>query len=80
MVFTTFFIIFCSHFSGLDKIEFLQSHENIEIYKKAFEIIERFFGSEEEDSKVAPSVQQTGSDSQYVFNTDQNVPMGGFNL
>ena len=41
---------------GLDKIEFLQSHENLEIYQKAFDIIERFFGSEEEDSKIAPQV------------------------
>ena len=26
---------------GLDKIEFLQSHENLDIYQKAFDIIER---------------------------------------
>ena len=37
---------------GLDKIEFLQSHENIDIYKKAFDIIERYFGNEEEDKQV----------------------------
>ena len=37
---------------GLDKIEFLQSHENIEIYQKAFDIIERYFGTEEEDKEV----------------------------
>ncbi|KAK3911291.1 Importin subunit alpha-7 [Frankliniella fusca] len=60
---------------GLDKIEFLQSHENAEIYKKAFHIIEEFFGSEEEDSRVAPSVDAEGG--QYQF-TDQSVPMGGF--
>ena len=38
---------------GLDKIEFLQSHENMEIYQKAFDIIERYFGTEEEDKEVA---------------------------
>ena len=26
---------------GLDKLEFLQSHENLEIYRKAFDIIEK---------------------------------------
>lgn len=61
---------------GLDKIEFLQSHENMEIYQKAFDIIEHYFGSEEEDSRVAPSVDQDAQ--QYQFNADQSVPMGGF--
>lgn len=58
----------------MDKIEFLQSHENKEIYQKAFYIIEQYFGSEEEDSRVAPSTQN----NQYQFNPDQSVPMGGF--
>ena len=43
---------------GLDKIEFLQSHENIEIYQKAFDIIERYFGTEEEDKEVC--IKDTG--------------------
>ncbi len=39
---------------GLDKIEFLQSHENMEIYQKAFDIIEHYFGSEDDaDAKVS---------------------------
>ncbi|KAH8021534.1 hypothetical protein HPB51_015930 [Rhipicephalus microplus] len=42
---------------GLDKIEFLQSHENADIYQKAFEMIEHYFGTEEEDSRIAPSAQ-----------------------
>ncbi|XP_075217574.1 karyopherin alpha1 isoform X2 [Lycorma delicatula] len=61
---------------GLDKIEFLQSHENMDIYHKAFDIIERYFGSEDEDARVAPSQQG----DQFAFNTDQSVPMGGFNF
>lgn len=64
-------------FTGLDKIEFLQSHEIKEIYQKAFYIIEKYFGSEEEDTRVAPSIDDN---NQYQFNPDQSVPMGGFNF
>uniref|UniRef100_A0A2I3SZD9 Importin subunit alpha n=3 Tax=Homininae TaxID=207598 RepID=A0A2I3SZD9_PANTR len=39
---------------GLDKIEFLQSHENQEIYQKAFDLIEHYFGVEDDDSSLAP--------------------------
>ena len=62
--------------SGLDKIEFLQSHENREIYQKAFDMIERYFGTEEEDRAIAPEVDQNSE--QYQFNAAQNAPMGGF--
>lgn len=65
----------CLFVSGLDKIEFLQSHENMDIYQKAYDIIEHYFGSEEEDARVAPSVPADAQ--QYQF-TDQSVPMGGF--
>ncbi|XP_063238000.1 importin subunit alpha-7 [Bacillus rossius redtenbacheri] len=61
---------------GLDKIEFLQSHENTEIYQKAFDIIERYFGSEEEDSQVAPSVDQ--ETQQFQFSAEHGLPRGGF--
>ncbi|UJR15292.1 hypothetical protein I4U23_002245 [Adineta vaga] len=35
---------------GLDKIEYLQSHENIEIYQKAFHLIETYFGADEDEN------------------------------
>ena len=62
--------------AGLDKIEFLQSHENMEIYQKAFDIIETYFGSEEEDAKLAPSVDAQGQ--QFSFGPDQQEPSQGF--
>lgn len=68
---------FASILSGLDKIEFLQSHENQEIYQKAFDLIEHYFGVEEEDASLAPQVDQ--NQGQFVFQ-QQEGPMEGFQL
>uniref|UniRef100_A0A8B9KWN0 Importin subunit alpha n=1 Tax=Astyanax mexicanus TaxID=7994 RepID=A0A8B9KWN0_ASTMX len=62
---------------GLDKIEFLQSHENQEIYQKAFDLIEHYFGVEEEDATLAPQVDE--NQQQYLF-PQQEAPMEGFQL
>jgi len=63
---------------GLDKIEFLQSHENMEIYQKAFDIIERYFGTEEEDKDVVP----IATENQFSFGPagDSQQPQQGFNF
>lgn len=63
--------------AGLDKIEFLQSHENQEIYQKAFDLIEHYFGTEDEDSSIAPQVDL--SQQQYIFQQCE-APMEGFQL
>ena len=62
---------------GLDKIEFLQSHENQEIYQKAFDLIEHYFGTEDEDSSIAPQVDL--SQQQYIYQQCE-APMEGFQL
>ncbi|GFT69832.1 putative RNA-directed DNA polymerase from transposon X-element, partial [Nephila pilipes] len=63
----------------LDKIEYLQSHENMEIYQKAFDIIEHYFGLDEEDAQVAPQVDP--ANQQFQFSApDQNMPMGGYSF
>lgn len=69
--FSLFFVL------GLDKIEFLQSHENQEIYQKAFDLIEHYFGTEDEDSSIAPQVDL--SQQQYIFQQCE-APMEGFQL
>jgi importin subunit alpha-2 len=42
---------------GLDQIEFLQNHENQDIYRKSYEIIEQYFGTDcSEDGEIAPKL------------------------
>eukprot|EP00069_Balaena_mysticetus_P010661 bmy_06840T0 len=61
----------------LDKIEFLQSHENQEIYQKAFDLIEHYFGVEDDDPSIVPQVDE--NQQQFVFQ-QQEAPMEGFQL
>lgn len=57
---------------GLDKIEFLQSHENPEIYQKTYNLIEKYFGNEDTDTNINPVVDAS---NQYQFNV-QNSESG----
>merc|ERR1712071_740537 len=63
---------------GLDRIENLQSHDNIEIYHKSLAILEQYFSTEgDEDSELAPSTSQAGN---YEFNQPSQAPEGGFSF
>ncbi|KAG2456540.1 importin subunit alpha-5 [Polypterus senegalus] len=62
---------------GLDKIEFLQGHENQEIYQKAFDLIEHYFSTEDEDASSVPQVDL--AQQQYIFQQCE-APMDGFQL
>jgi len=60
---------------GLDKIEEAQNHENVEIYKLAFEIIDNYFsGEDDEDTQVAPEITQQG----FQFDPNPTIPSDGF--
>lgn len=56
---------------GLDKIEYLQSHDNPEIYQKAYNLIEKYFTNEEGDANINPVVD--ADNQQYQFNVAQNT-------
>jgi len=56
---------------GLDKIEFLQGHQNEKIYKKTFQIIETYFSQEEEDTGLMPQVDV--KNQQFEFNPQLNM-------
>ena len=61
----------------MEKIHSLQIHENADIYKKAYTIIDTYFGSEdEEDTNIVPQMDVTTG--QYAFGGDMSAPPGGF--
>lgn len=62
--------------AGLDKIEYLQSHDNHDVYQKAYEIIDRYFNADDEDNVIAPHIA-TGA-QQFAFEGVQDTPIGGF--
>lgn len=64
---------FIEECGGMDIIHQLQQHENNEIYKKAFDIIDRYFAQENEEQMAEETVPQS-------FTFHQNVPQGGFNF
>uniref|UniRef100_A0A2P2I4A8 Importin subunit alpha n=1 Tax=Hirondellea gigas TaxID=1518452 RepID=A0A2P2I4A8_9CRUS len=54
---------------GIDKIEFLQNHENVEIYKLAYTIIEKYFhGDEPEDQPLD------------IISIGTDTPQGGYDF
>ncbi|KAJ1964884.1 Importin subunit alpha-1 [Dipsacomyces acuminosporus] len=75
------YALFIEEAGGMEKIHNLQLHDNIEIYKKAYHIIDRYFaddGEDDEDTELMPGVnEQTG---QFSFEGDVAVPQGGFNF
>jgi importin subunit alpha-6/7 len=76
------FVVFLPFFwvsaTGLEKLEALQVHENPEIYQKALEIIEIYFGAEDEDADV---LEDRADNNQYNFAVNPPAnPQGGFSF
>lgn len=61
---------------GLDKIEALQSHENEEIYKLAYEIIDQYFSDDQADED--PTLMPQASEQGYQFDPNAVIPTEGF--
>ena len=64
---------------GVDKIEDLQTHENLQVYDKAVKILDNYLAQDDEDEMLATSdTPQT----EFGFSTDQlqKVSSAGFNF
>jgi hypothetical protein len=59
---------------GLDMIQQLQVHENNDVYKKTFQIIDKYYNDEEDDQEP----QMMGDDAAFTF--QDQAPQGGFDF
>lgn len=59
---------------GMTKIEELQNHENVDIYKLAYDIIEQFFSDDADDANLAPQADENA----FQFNQTSDIPNEGF--
>ncbi|KAI0033400.1 ARM repeat-containing protein [Vararia minispora EC-137] len=73
------FAQFVEEAGGMITIHNLQQHDNIDIYKKAFNIMDKYFPDEEDmDAAIAPTVNDSGA---FTFNSSENAPPpGGFSF
>ena len=67
-------------FLGLDKIEYLQQHQNREIYEKSYKIINTYF-YDDDDVEVDSSVMPDATPDSYAFSAAASAtPANGFTL
>ncbi|KAG1825834.1 armadillo-type protein [Suillus subaureus] len=73
------YALYVEEAGGMITIHNLQSHDNLEIYKKAFNIMDKYFPDEEEvDAAIsAPNVDASGA---FAFHSDVTAPQGGFSF
>ncbi|KAH7097648.1 ARM repeat-containing protein [Auriculariales sp. MPI-PUGE-AT-0066] len=71
------YALYVEEAGGMATIYNLQQHENLDIYNKAFHIMDKYFPDEDEaDANAAPTrVDATGS---FAFSQDVAAPQGGF--
>ena len=64
---------------GVDKLEQLQNHDNSDVYRKALEMVERFFNPDEEECLESDQVPSSTQDG-FSFSENTAMPDGGFNF
>ncbi|KAJ1915988.1 Importin subunit alpha-1 [Tieghemiomyces parasiticus] len=77
---TNLYSLYIEEAGGMEKIHNLQVHDNLEIYKKSYSIIDKYYNEDEgeEDDELNPEVNdETG---EFAFQSNVSAPQGGFNF
>jgi len=73
------YALYVEEAGGMHTIHNLQQHDNLEIYKKAFNIMDKYFPDEEEvDASIGPAA--VDASGQFAFHSDIDAPQGGFSF
>jgi len=73
------YALYVEEAGGMITIHNLQQHDNLEIYKKAFNIMDKYFPDEEEvDASIGPTA--VDASGQFAFHSDIDTPQGGFSF
>jgi importin subunit alpha-1 len=72
------YAVYVEEAGGMHTIHNLQHHENHEVYKKCFFIMDRYF-PEDEDAQDAQTAQVNESGA-FAFQSDLAAPQGGFSF
>jgi len=76
---TNQYALYVEEAMGMVTIHNLQQHDNLEIYKKAFNIMEKYFPDDEEvDAGI--SADHVDSSGAFAFHSDVAAPQGGFSF
>ncbi|TIA87619.1 hypothetical protein E3P81_03855 [Wallemia ichthyophaga] len=70
---------------GMVTIHNLQHHENLDIYKKCFFLMDKYFPEDDDEDVAATGMSgtsgpQVDAQGSYAFNVEPQAPMGGFNF
>jgi len=76
---TNQYATFVEEAGGMITIHNLQQHDNLDIYKKAFNIMDRYF-PDDEDVDTAIDAPALDSQGQFAFHSDVAAPQGGFSF
>lgn len=69
------YALYIEECGGMDLIHQLQTHENEDVYKKAYHIIDRYFTEEDTEEMTDEAHPQS-----FSFQSNVDVPQGGFNF
>ncbi|KAJ1993606.1 Importin subunit alpha-1 [Dimargaris cristalligena] len=74
------YALYIEEAGGMEKIHNLQVHDNLEIYKKAYSIIDKYYNDEDEEDDTGLDPEVNDETGQFAFQSNVSAPQGGFNF